>query len=241
MIQDNVPVTSDFYARDEAEKRFGFRLYQGGYVPGKTIRVIEVKGFDVEACGGLHVHSTGEIGFIKVIKRENIKDGVERLVYSTGLPAVELIHQKEELLNQAAQNLSVPVHELPSSTEKFFQEWKSNRKELNALKEKMVDSFVRDLRPQAKKGRAGMLFDNLSSALMIKLGQKVLDEQPKAVVLLGSKKDGSLVVMSGKEAKEKAVALFKEIAKDCQGVGGGNDRLAQGRMTDLKRLEKALS
>ena len=241
MIQDNVPVTSDYFARDEAEKRFGFRLYQGGYVPGKTIRVIEVKGFDVEACGGLHVDSTGEIGCLKVVKRENIKDGVERLVYTTGLPAVELIHRKEDWLNQAAQNLNVPVHELPASTEKFFQEWKQTRKELGQLKERMVDTFVQELLPAARKGEAKMVFDRFEPGLLIKLGQKILSQQPKAVVLLGSKPDGALVVMAGQQSTKKANDLFKRLSQSCQGVGGGNERLAQGKVSDLAQMEKLLS
>ena len=40
--------------RDEAEKKHGYRLYQGGAVPGKIIRVVEIVGLDAEACGGIH-------------------------------------------------------------------------------------------------------------------------------------------------------------------------------------------
>lgn len=50
----NRPVSVNIMDRDQAEKRYGFRLYQGGAVPGKRIRVVEIQGFDVEACGGTH-------------------------------------------------------------------------------------------------------------------------------------------------------------------------------------------
>lgn len=36
-----------------------------------TVRVVEIEGFDAQACGGTHVHSTLEIGEARVTKFEN--------------------------------------------------------------------------------------------------------------------------------------------------------------------------
>ena len=62
----NMPVETAWLPRNEAEARYGFRLYQGGAVPGKEIRVVKTGNWDVEACAGTHLKSTGEIGFIKI-------------------------------------------------------------------------------------------------------------------------------------------------------------------------------
>ena len=32
-------------------------IYQGGAVPGKNLRIVEVPGIDVEACGGTHLNN----------------------------------------------------------------------------------------------------------------------------------------------------------------------------------------
>jgi misacylated tRNA(Ala) deacylase len=40
-------------------------------VQGGTVRVVEIEGFDAQACGGTHVHSTREIGDARVTKFEN--------------------------------------------------------------------------------------------------------------------------------------------------------------------------
>ncbi|MFQ6087045.1 MAG: alanine--tRNA ligase, partial [Candidatus Bathyarchaeia archaeon] len=80
----NIPVETSWKPRTEAEKQYGFRLYQGGVVPGKEIRVVDIKDWDVEACAGTHVRNTGEIGFIKILHTERIQDGVERIVFSAG-------------------------------------------------------------------------------------------------------------------------------------------------------------
>ena len=51
----------------EAEKIYGFSLYQGGVVPGNSLRVVNIEGVDTEACCGTHCDSTAEVGWIKII------------------------------------------------------------------------------------------------------------------------------------------------------------------------------
>src|SRR4030042_1722553 len=75
----NMRVETAWMPRNEAESRYGFRLYQGGAAPGKDIRVVKTGDWDVEACAGTHLRSTGETGFIKIIYTERIQNGVERL------------------------------------------------------------------------------------------------------------------------------------------------------------------
>jgi misacylated tRNA(Ala) deacylase len=40
-------------------------------VVGGRVRIVEIEGFDAQACGGTHVHSTGEIGPARVGKFDN--------------------------------------------------------------------------------------------------------------------------------------------------------------------------
>ena len=54
-IGANMKVETTWYPRNEAESRYGFRLYQGGAVPGKDIRVVKTGDWDVEACAGTHL------------------------------------------------------------------------------------------------------------------------------------------------------------------------------------------
>jgi alanyl-tRNA synthetase len=84
VILENRSIRTYFEERNKAEAKFGVRLYQGGVVHGSTIRIVEVEGWDVEACGGIHCVSTGEIGLLKMVKSERIQDGVERLEFVSG-------------------------------------------------------------------------------------------------------------------------------------------------------------
>lgn len=88
IISKDLKVESSILRRDIAEEKYGFRLYQGGAVPGKELRVVKINALDVEACGGTHLNRTGEVGAIKLIGSTKIQDGVVRLEYVAGDAAV---------------------------------------------------------------------------------------------------------------------------------------------------------
>src|SRR5207248_6837391 len=82
-------VRAKVLARDVAEKKFGFRLYQGGSVPGGELRVVEIPKWDVEACGGTHVSRTSDVSLIKILRSTRMQDGVVRLEYAARKGALE--------------------------------------------------------------------------------------------------------------------------------------------------------
>ena len=41
-----------FMQRDKAEAKYGLRLYQGGAVPSKEIKIVDMGEWDVKAYGG---------------------------------------------------------------------------------------------------------------------------------------------------------------------------------------------
>ena len=49
----------------------------------------------MEACGGTHVRSTGEIGLIKITKTKRIQDGVVRIEFVSGDAAAEYAREQE--------------------------------------------------------------------------------------------------------------------------------------------------
>ena len=124
--------------RTEAEKLFGFELYQGGVPPGKWIRVVRV-GSDIEACAGTHVTNTGMIGAIKILRTERIQDGVERIEFAAGEAAVRAVQERDNLLSVAADALHVSIEQLPKTAARFFEEWKSQKKEIEHTKEEFLD------------------------------------------------------------------------------------------------------
>ena len=148
-----IPVETVWMRRDEAEARYGFRLYQGGAVPGAEIRVVRIGEWDVEACGGTHCRNTSEVGLIKMVKTERIQDGVERLVFSVGPKALEHVHSVERLVLEASERLRTPVEELVKAVEKTLSETKSLRKEVERLRLEVARLRAREMFSKAEEIR----------------------------------------------------------------------------------------
>ena len=123
------PVHVTFMSRKDAEKKYGFMLYQGGVVPGDTIRVLDVEDIDVEACGGTHIKNTGEIGTIKITGSEKVQDGVERLIYSAGPSAINYIQKRENMIKNVSENISTSVDNLEPVSRKLYEEYRDRGKE----------------------------------------------------------------------------------------------------------------
>ena len=128
IVEEDHTVEKAFVARDEAEKRYGFVIYQGGAVPGDVLRIVKIEDLDVQACGGTHVDTTGQIGAIKLIRSTRISDGVVRLEYAAGEAAETLLREEHDVRNTLSRLLSCEPEQIPGRCEELFTKWKKARK-----------------------------------------------------------------------------------------------------------------
>jgi alanyl-tRNA synthetase len=134
IIRENLPVSIQILPRGEAEQKYSFRIYQGGVVPEKELRIVSIGDVDHEACGGLHCNSTGEVGCISILRTKRVQDGVVRLEYCSGSVAISYLKEMEKILREVAKKLEVSEEKVPEAVDKLFKEWKSKRKELKKRK-----------------------------------------------------------------------------------------------------------
>lgn len=135
IVKADLKINTSFMPRAEAEKKYGMSIYQGGAVPGKKIRVVEIKGIDVEACAGTHLHRTSEVGKINILKSTKIQDGIVRLTFVAGKAGEEAKAGEEDILKEAAKLLGCNVNQIPGRAEELFKKWK-----MVVKKKKQVDS-----------------------------------------------------------------------------------------------------
>src|SRR5438132_7160649 len=145
VILRDLPVQVAWMAREKAEAKYGFRLYQGGAVPGSKIRVVRIQGWDAEACGGTHCKRTGELGVFKIEKAGKLQDGVERIIFSAGEPALRRINQQSEALAKASELLKTSPEKLPESIKAIVAERDSLEKELEKVHARTTESHVKQL------------------------------------------------------------------------------------------------
>ncbi len=252
-VMQLIPVETSVKPRAEAEKQHGFRLYQGGAVPGKDIRVVKTGDWEVQACGGTHVKNTGEIGLIKILRTERIQDGVERIIFSAGSQALKAIQKEEKILAKISETLNAPVGKVEKATERLVTEWKEARREKERLTKELV---ARDTGKGVPSEASNVTqvddvkfltqeFEPLDVNRMIRTAGEMVKKEPRMVAVFYGKdeKTARIVVMVGKIALDRGIdarILANEAASQLGGAGSGKPEFAQGGGTATEKLSEAI-
>lgn len=140
MIRDNIPIRKYQLPKNEAEKKYGFSLYQGGVVPGSTVRCVDIANHDTEACCGTHLDNTGKIGMIRIIKSTRISDGVVRLTFVAGERALDFTDTQSEILHTQMNRWGVDQAGIVKTGDKFFTAMKRLEGTTTQLRGELLNS-----------------------------------------------------------------------------------------------------
>ena len=235
--------------RKDADRKFGFDLYQGGAPKGSDIRILRIADHDIQACGGTHHDEPGRIGQIRIVRSNAVQDGVERLHIVAGQAAMEHARNQETILRDASEVFQVPVEELPATANRFFGEWKEQRKRIEALEAEIVrlrTSGGGDDMVEVEGVRIVIMEVDGDLKQMTKmLKELTLDESKPTLAILGSREGGGKLMVAtteGTVASEKfnAVDILRAISSHISGGGGGRPTFAQGGGSNPDGLPAAL-
>ncbi len=134
IVKEGIKLNLSFIPRAEAEQKYGMTIYQGGAVPGKNLRIVEVPGVDVEACGGTHLNNTSEAGYIHITKSQKIQDGIVRLTFTAGKATDKLKEKHKRILNELKEILNVERKQLVGRVKELLEKWKNVNKTLKTGK-----------------------------------------------------------------------------------------------------------
>jgi len=234
-LQD-IAVESQWLPREEAERIYGYRLYQGGVVPGRDLRIIKIGDWDVEACGGTHCTRTGQVGSIKILHTERIQDGVERIIFAAGTQTLRAFQEQEKKLRTISNTIEAPIEKvdqyvrnlvdenakLSRRVEKLTREWAQHESERLLKMAKPIDR-VRLCNATYTQGTEEevILVNNLI----------VERDQDAVTVLLLVQETARIFVGAGKRAIQNGVnagQLATKLAAMLEGGGGGKDYFGQG-------------
>jgi alanyl-tRNA synthetase len=247
IIQKNLPVTIQEYERGQAEQTFGFRIYQGGVVPVKSVRIVKIEDFDVEACGGTHVKRTGELGLIKITKTERIQDGVIRMEFVSGQAAIDFVQKQEGDVMSIIKSLGTNREKLLKSFEHAMTDSEAAKKKLKQLIKRTSITSAKEAIEFAKTFGPVKFYhtieEELDDEFHIAVGDEAIKLDPTllycALIVKGS--GIRIIVFAGEKAIFKAGDLVKEISSKLGGSGGGDARFGQGGGKDASKLNDALS
>ena len=240
MVKENLPVNIEYFDRGTAEQKYGFRIYQGGVVPVKSVRIVSIADKDIEACGGTHVKKTGEIELIKITKTKRIQDGVVRLEFVSGPNAFEYVKQQEQDEKRLAEE-----ENRRKELEKIREENKQKaREKIPILLEKIISVESGNIDEILVKNKLCFTgSDQYDEYFHLNFGKKLVNKDPKTAFcgIFESGPTIRIMVYAGEQSGVNAGQIAKEIASILGGSGGGDAKFAQGGGKDTSKKDEAIA
>ena len=218
-------------------------------MPTSNVRIVNIDDWDVEACGGTHVRSTGDIGLIKIVKSERIQDGVVRLEFVAGEAAVNFMQQQETQIAAIAQTLGSSREKVVESFNKAIKDGEDTKRKLRTVIRAVAGEMAKSVSSSAKTVASGVRVystydEELDEDYHIAIGEKAIELDPSLlyVALLSKSQAIRVIVFAGEDARAKVKAgdVAKRVSATLGGSGGGNERFGQGGGKSKNKIKEAL-
>jgi alanyl-tRNA synthetase len=207
------------------------------------VRLVEVEGFDLSACGGTHVNRTGAIGIILTRKFERLK-GLTRVEFICGGRALRGARQDFRTLTEAARLFSASPEKIPELIAKQSEELRAALRAHEKSLERWAELRAAELWQAAPERHGGKLVRCIFPAEQAREAKVVAHEvakRPASVALIGVRgKPAALFFAQTPGGARDMGAILKQTVAKCGGRGGGARDFAQGGGMDEARLEEAL-
>ena len=242
VVMEDRSVEIRFVSLEEA-RQLGLRKLPP--VEREQLRLIDVRDFDLTACGGTHVRSTGQIGAILARKTEKVRQGV-RVEFVCGGRALAAAQRDRLALNEAAAVLSAHIWELPQQVRKLADEGKAARKQRSELLNELAELHAGHLLAATPETNGFHLvvkvFPDRDLEFIKLLAQKLVRMNTKrAVALLGAGEGSPALVFAQTAGLPYDMgAVMKEALAVSGGRGGGTKDMAQGGVASVEQLSAAL-
>ena len=240
IIAKNMSITIENYDRGTAEQKYGFKIYQGGVVPVKSVRIVSIEDFDVEACGGTHVKKTKDIELIKITKTKRIQDGVVRLEFVSGPTAQQYVKQQGILQTKNKEDSAQK-----EIKEKLREENKQKaREKIPILLEQVLAGKSVETDGITVNGKLCFTANEDYDDYFHQNFGKKLVAADDTVAYCGIFEAGPtirIMIYAGEKSGVNAGSIAKEIAAILGGSGGGDDKFAQGGGKDTSKKDEAIA
>ncbi|MFI5178007.1 MAG: DHHA1 domain-containing protein [Vicinamibacterales bacterium] len=195
------------------------------------LRLIDISGFDLSACGGTHVPRTGMIGIIAVTAWERFK-GATRLTFACGGRALTSHRALRDVVSAATRALSIPAAELAPALERLRAESRDQSRALRQLQEEVAAHRAASLRATAETiGPVRGVLSTVAgwdAAALKTLAVAIVSDAGLVAVLVGDGRPVPVVIARSADVSVDASAWMRRAAAELGGRGGGRPELAQG-------------
>ncbi|MEM6794741.1 MAG: alanyl-tRNA editing protein [Acidobacteriota bacterium] len=230
------PIRTRFVSpRDYEELGARSRGLPAGHVG--DVRLVEIEGVDLAACGGTHVHTTAEIEAVQLLGAESLRGG-QRLTFLAGRRVRGRLRAHERRGAELRRVLGAADDELVQiargKLDQLKEMGRQRRRLLGELAELLIDRLRAEGAPLVERH-----FDGVDLGFLGSLGRGLCTEESRQVALLtgtdAAKGSKLLLIAAGGAAGLDAQALGRQAAEILGGRGGGSGRIFQGKVASLER------
>ena len=226
VVFENRPVRVSFASEAEAAAR---PLRKDPSRTGR-IRLVDVEGFDLSACGGTHVPATGRVGLIAVSGWERFKGG-SRIEFVCGRRALSAHRRLRDVVTGLVGRLTVAPDELAAAIERMQHEARASQKTIRQLREAAADHEAAQLVAAAEQvgtfRRVVVTRGGSDDTVLKTLASAIAAHSGCVAVVVGT--DVPVVVVTrSADVPFHAGAWMKQLTSALGGRGGGRPESAQG-------------
>jgi len=229
IVSKDLPVEIEFYNELPEDLRNQLRKDLSDKVK-PPIRIVRILGVDVIPCGGTHVKSTREVGFIKVVNFYKKSKNIWRVEFVCGNRVLKYLNELlkdywgslDEMPNKN-HPLVERVRELKSEIEKLEEEKKALRLKLWDWKAKALLKESEEVKGTKIVGTVEKLDMKDAQAFVVYL----VDKNPNTIALVVGRNYAIFAKNRGVEGVSMR-ELLREVLEETGGGGGGSEVLAKG-------------
>ena len=240
VVTENRPVDVRFVTQAEATT-LGLRKFPP--VEREKLRLIDIRDFDLTACGGTHVHSTGQIGCILLRKIEKVRQSW-RVEFVCGKRAIGTARRDYATLLEAGELFSSHIWDVPEQIRKIQEQARASRKAQESWFDELAEIYAERLLAETPEsgGRRIIVrvFPERDLAFIKCLAQQLTRSSTAAAFLATTGKPALVFAQSPGQPFNMA-ALMKEALQTLGGRGGGSKDMAQGAPENVVGIETILS
>ena len=193
-------------------------------------RIVTVRDFDVIPCCGTHVKSTGELGMIKVLKTEKVRN-FHRIHFKVGVRAFADYRDKHAVLQELSQRLTTAPLDVNAKVERLVEDTRAADKRLKNLVQRLAATEAQRLLSESAGAR--VIVHREADAALARALATEMQKAPGTVALI-SADDGSVVCVSSHELGIDLATPASALARELGGSGGGKGGFAQIKLSPEK-------
>lgn len=194
-----------------------------------TLRLVDIEGVDLSACGGTHVARTGGVGIVTVRAWERFKGG-QRIEFQCGGRALNMGRQLRDIVSAGVRLLSVLPVELPGAIERLQTDLREQQRLSSGLRAELATHQAEAYAASAETV-AGLRLVRRSvegDATVLKALASAITASPGVFAALVSSSAPTLVVVArSKDVEVACDRVIRELITAFGGRGGGRAEFAQ--------------